>query len=197
MDLPNTIYQALAQVPMDERKISGVWLKDEDARSYAMDWTQTLLFNAHQRKAIQTSLSNDFTIIHGSFGTGKTYVVASVAHLACNAGSNVLVTAPQQSGVKSVIERYYTQCSHNEVRPKRCIWITSAKDTFMIKDFLRSALSGVLWETIVMEWTKELAKSSEEAGHTSKDILAAKECFQLPSDLDASALRRLTCARSF
>jgi len=67
--------------------------------------SQTRL-NPSQKQAIVHALSaNDFAIIHGPPGTGKTTTVAELIRQACERGDKVLACAPSNTGVDNLLEK--------------------------------------------------------------------------------------------
>ena len=67
--------------------------------------SQTRL-NPSQKQAIVHAVSaNDFAIIHGPPGTGKTTTVAELIRQACERGDKVLACAPSNTGVDNLLEK--------------------------------------------------------------------------------------------
>ncbi|CAR21824.1 Helicase ATP-binding domain-containing protein [Lachancea thermotolerans] len=61
--------------------------------------------NTSQKKAIEFSLQNRISIIHGPPGTGKTHTVVELVHQLYNKGQRVLVCGPSNIAVDTILER--------------------------------------------------------------------------------------------
>lgn len=63
------------------------------------------MLNASQRKAVSLALATeDFLLIHGPFGTGKTRTIAEVVRQLVKRGQKVLVTAESNTAVDNLVE---------------------------------------------------------------------------------------------
>ncbi|CAG99853.1 ATP-dependent 5'-3' DNA helicase HCS1 [Kluyveromyces lactis] len=61
--------------------------------------------NESQRDAIQHSLSNEISIIHGPPGTGKTYTLVELIKQLYDRGERILVCGPSNISVDTILER--------------------------------------------------------------------------------------------
>jgi len=76
-----------------------------DVRQIESRLEQTRLNNSQKQAILHALSANDYAIIHGPPGTGKTTTVAELIRQACERGDKVLACAPSNTGVDNLLEK--------------------------------------------------------------------------------------------
>jgi DNA replication ATP-dependent helicase/nuclease Dna2 len=100
-------------------------------------------FNAEQNLAVERAMQmQDYLLIHGPPGTGKTSVIAEIVKRLCQQGQRVMLAAFTNQAVDNMLKRLDTEGFHDFVRLGSERSVDSAIEDRLLKKLVEQKMSG-------------------------------------------------------